>query len=317
MSTRAEQIHLSSALNKHILKANDFYLRSTKDSAVDTDTITVNESAEMPETTKNPKRYPLSVYTSEDNKKSYKNHTFVTKPVLIEVENEALTNFNKRANEAEKHGDQLIEDFAETVMYEWAAVLAAQQFRTTGGTTGATTGAMTGTRKAITRTDIHGVHRILDNNGVPRRGRVAICDTLHYYELLTIAGFTQHSYTGLVDPWIEGDLARFLQVDRLYVRNTVVWYDNTGTPVKQEMISEATVGDKLTGQVVAAASNLAMHFWHPSFVRHSFGMSRMHVKNGGPEYNGGTLLNGTVRGGGMLSRIDGAGLVSLIQTVGA
>jgi hypothetical protein len=317
MSTRAEQIHLSSALNKHILKANDFYRDSQKDAAVDTDTITVNESSQMPETTKNPKRYPLSVYTSEDNKKSYKNHTFVTKPVLIEVENEALTSFNKRANESEKHGDQLIEDFAETIMYEWTAVLAAQQYRTTGGTTGATTGAMTGTRKAIIEADIFGVHRIMDNNGVPKNGRVAICDTLHFYELLAIARFSQHQLAGLVDPWIEGDLARRLGLKRLYVRDSVVWYDNTATPVKQEMISESTTGDKLEQNAPVAASNLSMMFWHPTYVRHSFGMSRMHVKNGGPEYNGGTLLNGTVRGGGMLTRIDGKGLVSLIQTVGA
>lgn len=313
MSTRAEQIQLTKELNKHIVKANDFFRESQKDAAVDTDTVTVNESTQMPPRSKNPKRFPLKVYASEDTKKSYKNHTFVTLPVLIEVENEALTSFNKRKNEAEKHGDQNLQDYAETTMFNWCPTLAAQQYRTTGGATGVTTGAMTGNRNAIVKADILGAHRIMDNNGAPKKGRVGLVDTLLFYELLEIAGFAEYQLTGLVDPWIEGDLAKRLGLSRLYVRDGAAFYDNSGTPVPQELISEGVQSDEIVENSVVAASNLAMLIWHPRYVRHSIGMSRMHVKNGGPEYNGGTLLNSTIRGGSMISRIDGKGVVAIIQ----
>lgn len=313
MSTRAEQIALTKELNKHILKANGFFKESQKDKAVDTDTIQVNESTVMPPRGKNPQRYPLPVYTSEDTKKEYKNHTYVTHPVLITVENEALTSFNKRKNEAAKHGDGVLEDFAETIIYEWAPTLAAQQFRTTGGNTGAIITGMTGTRKAIVKSDILACHRILDNNGVPKNGRVGLCDTLHFYELLAVTGLTEFQLTGLVDPWIEGDLPRRLGLSRLYVRDGATFYDNTATPVKQELVSEDAKGDTISKQSYVAASNMAMTIWHKNYVRHSLGMSRMEVTAGGAPYNGGTLLNSTLRGGGMISRIDEKGIVALIQ----
>ena len=313
MSTRAEQIALTKALNKHITKANDFYRASTMDNAVDTDTVTVSESTQMPPRGKNPQRYPLPVYASEDTKKSYKNHTFVTHPVMITKENEALTTFNKRVNEAEKHGDQLIEDYADTMIYNWCPTLATQQYRTTGGATGAITGAMTSTRKAVAKADILNVHRIMDNDGVPKNGRVCLMDTLHFYEIIQITDFAQAQITGLVDPWIEGDLARRLGVSRIYVRDGGAFYDNTGTPVPQPLVGEATMNDELENYAPVAASNLAILFWHPRYVRHSFGMARMEIENGGARFNGATLINGTVRGGGMISRNDEKGIVALIQ----
>lgn len=314
MSTRAEQIQLQSALNKDIRTAQDFYRESHKDNSVTVDTITVNESAVMPTVVKNPQRYPLKVAPTEDTKKSYKNHTFVTNPVVISKENEFLTSFNKRANEASKHSYQLINDFAETVMYEWAATLTAQHRRTTGAGTGALIGAMTGTRKAIVKADILAIHRIMDQNGVPKNGRVAICDHVHFYELLEIAGISEFQLSGLVDPWIEGDLPRRLGLKRLYVRDRVAWYDNTGTPVKQLMIDEAVQDDILEQKVPITSTNLAMHFWHAEYVRHSFGNSFAYVENGGTRYKGGTLLNAEVRGGAMISRLDEKGVVALIQT---
>lgn len=314
MSTRALQSQLTSELNKHIKKENSFYNEGRADNATDKDEIIVNESADMPGVVKNPKRFPMEINVTEDTTKTYKNNTFATKPTLISKDNELLTSFNKRANEAEKHADQLENYIAESINYEWAAEDASNIVRTSGGATGTILGAMTSTRKALAKLDFITANRILSQQGVPVSGRVMLIDIAQYYELLTIAGFTEFQLTGLTDPFfMNGKIAPMMGVTKLYLRDRVTWYDNTGTPVRQEAVSEGTEKDTMVENAPAAASNLGVHIFHPNYVRFSKGHGATHIDSGKPQYNGGMVLNSTVRAGATKARIDNFGVVSIVQ----
>jgi N4-gp56 family major capsid protein len=275
------------------------------DEYLDGRVVHLPQAATKPNVEVNRATLPAAAAQRVDTDETYDVDEFSTDPIVIKDTEEIETNYAKRINIIEEHIMAIRERVGSQVSHNWSPTVAAQLIRTTGAARAAFKTGQTGTRKAITKADIVNARRLMDRMDVPQQGRVCLLDADMFSDILNIDDFVHADKIGGSGNLATGAVGRIFGFD-VFVRSTVVLYDNAATPAK-----------KAVGSLNAATDNAASLFYQPMFVRRAFGTRtnggiEVYEKNKDPQFYG-DVISAMVRAGSRLAGTDERGVVALIE----
>jgi len=255
-----------------------------------------------PTVVKNRTSLPASVTRRDDLDINYTLDEFTSDPILITDAETVELSYDKKASVMGETEAALAETIGDEILYKWAPSVAAQFVRTSGSTAVvAHTDGATGNRKALTVADLAAAKLILNKQGAPAQGRVAVIDSDMMKQLtdnLTATQYRDFSASYDEKNGIIGRLEGFDLLDRGYVLR----YTNDTLPVLKTPDAAAATDD-----------NAAALCWHPLMVARALGDTKFFEDMGNPQYFG-DLYSALIRMGGRKMRNDQKGVVAIIQT---
>jgi len=296
-----------SDIKEALFQPNPFMQRATDHSMfVNYKTVHVPQAGSNQTVKKDRTLLPAAINQRTDTELTYNLAEYTSNPILLTNIEELQINYAKRQSILSSTNAKLSEVTANQTLYAWAPSGASRQVRTTGAAAAAYLphSTATGTRKAITLADIASARAILDNDNVPLEGRVLVMTANMYNnEFLAISNVQQYlSYGQAVLP--TGVVNKIFGFD-IMIRPTVLFYDNTGTPVIKSVDDEGVQTD-------AASDNAAALAYHPNFVAHALGGIEVFADENKPEYYG-SIFSSLVMHGATKLRTDQKGVVAIIQ----
>lgn len=293
----------SSDLSKNLFPANEFYKQSKNDSAfVDNESVKLPHvgtipNVEVDRTTKG------NATKRVDAQSSYDLHEFSTDTTWLQYSEALLVSYDKRASILEEHVASLNKAVAEYMAAAWGGSANVTVLRTNGAdrpVSGVPTG--TGTRKRINLADIQAVIKKWNEDDIPLEGRFAVITPAMQEDLLQIEEVKNSDYNKK-KPLVDGTVGHFLGIN-FYVRSKVNIF-TTGGAIRPFGSATTAVTD-CAGAI----------FWNKGFVRHAHGKSKVFLNVDDAELYG-SKMSAVTRAGGLAARIDGKGVINLVETVGA
>jgi len=271
------------------------------DENVEGKTVHIPSAGAAATVTRNRSSFPAVVVDRTDNDATYDIDEFSIDPVRVANAELHELSFDKMASLMNDVMMSLREAVGDWMFYNWRVTSATYMTRTTGTTVAAHAPSATGTRKRILAADIQTAARILNHYKVPMADRYVALDAFMYDQLLSDLRFGEFR-----DSVKEMDLARGI-IGQLFgfniiMRPTVLYYDNTGTPVPRSPDDAGATTD------YAAAI-----CWQKNMVERAFGAIDVFEDIDNPMYYG-SIISGLVRSGGRKRRYSGLGVVAIIQT---
>lgn len=307
-------VKYSRELQKQLFPDNSFYKKSRTETgiAADVESVEIPVAGNVSEAKSgDPTVLPLAIKVRTDDKKTYPVQQLYTDPYIVRNEEAIVLNYNKLQDLQMSLAMSINTRAARVAAVEWGANLATNIVRTSNTTTRTAylTGA-TGTRKKIAKADMLNILTIFRKMNLPDLGSGSIYGLITpemAQDLLEISEFTDADKTGQASKLLTGEFS-FIAGMHLKVRSDSngscgVFYDNSGTPVKQPIDS-----------AIGTAYNAAAIFWHPMLVRHAEGNAKTFIDREKPEYLGGTLLSSVARFGATFDRPDEKGIVTLVES---
>lgn len=301
-------------IQENLYMENDFLKYATNDSVwVNNKTVHVPQAGSAPGVEKNRSSLPASIAGRTDTELTYDISSYTTDPQVIQRFEEVQLSYDKRNSILMNMMEAIRFTFAQQILYSWAPSGATRQVRTSGSTStlNLPNSTATGSRKMITVADITALKQILDNDRIPKKGRVLLVpDYMYNTDILNISGIVQaYSFGAPVMP--EGVVARLMGFD-IITRPEVLTYDNTGTPVIKAISGDGTVTTPATSDNGAAIA------YHPNYVSYAVGQIIPYQNsgsngNGLPEYYG-SIFSAELWGGGAKRRTDQKGVAVLVQS---
>jgi hypothetical protein len=242
--------------------------------------------------------YPISEFSSD--------------PEALVFTEESLSNPEMRANALDEHQKGINEQVGHFLKSQWAASDAAAIIRTSGANRAATGKAATGTRKTVTYSDfLEAYQRFLLWDIMP--DSLLIPATM-YTDMLKIQEFIQNDYVNdKVVP--TGKIGRILGME-VFATSMGVHYDNTATPIVQELVPEDDGSDEGVTFAGGAASNLGILMWNKDFVTRAKGNAKVFITLDDAEAQS-TIMSANCIAGGAKYRKDRKGVISIVEAVGA
>ncbi len=185
----------------------------------------------------------------------------------------------------------------------WAPLLAAQMLRTTGAATVGKAAGATGNRKGLTKEDLKKARLTLNNQNIPKEGRVALIPGDMMDMLLSDTDLLKRDAGKELD--LAGGVVTRLYGFDLIERPTVNVYNAAGTPVPKD-----------PDAATATTDNAAALCWHPMAVERALGTIDIFEKLGDPQYYG-DIYSLLLMMGGRQRRGDGKGIVAIIEDASA
>lgn len=298
-------------IQESVFEDSSFMLKSLND-----DSYVVNKTVHLPQSGTKPgvqmNRSVLPAVAAErtDEELTYDLAEFTTDPILLRNIDELQISYDKRASIMAQNMETLKEKVSFYCTNIWSTPPAGVTntiIQTTGSAvaTALAPGA-TGTRLAITLTDMNNCAKKLDNDLVPRVGRIMLMPTDMFWQLFAISEIVRASYNGfnsnpsVVASGVVAEVAGF----KIMLRPTVNVYDDTPAL-------------KAVGAATATTDNLGAIAWHPSYVRRALGAIDVFTDSGDngrgkPEYYG-SIMSALLMFGASVARKDGRGVVNLVQ----
>lgn len=297
----------SADIQKNLYPANEFYKNSKVDAGIlaDVTEVEVPQSGDDPDIEENPSSFPLAISPRTDNVKKYDVDQVATKPQRFTNSNQLTASYDKRLDILESHINTLNTRVADKMAYVWTPTLATNIVRTSGADKTATLDGATGTRKALRLEDFIEAKRILSRMDAKSNILYGLLSADMEAEM-TLAGLngfvpSDKLSTELLE---KGIIAKLFNI-HFYSRSRTCRFDNTATPVKKNYTAanQATDNDSLL-------------IWDPKLVRRAEGIVKLYATIDAGEYLG-SHVNAEVRAGGTSSRLDQAGVVSIVQAHGS
>lgn len=297
----------STDIAENLYNNNEFLTRSTDHSEwVNYKTVHLPQAGANMAVKKDRQILPAQITERTDTELTYNLGEYTAEPILIRNIDEIQLSYPKRQSVLGQYQMVLSDTVANQSLYSWAPSLLASMVKTTGTADGlALAPSATGTRNAITLKDIQGAKAILDKQNVPQSGRVLIIPSdMYNAQLLSIPNIIQYYQNGTaVLP--TGVVAKLFGFD-IYVRASVLVYDNSGTPVIK------TIGDNGVPSSPAATDMLAALAYHPMFVAKALGDIKVFYDENKPEYYG-SIFSALVMHGASKIRTSQIGVVAIVQ----
>jgi hypothetical protein len=298
-------------IQKNLYASNEFLKIGKDDSAhVHYKTVHLPQSGTRPGVEKDRSVLPALVGQRTDSELTYNLSEYSTDPILINQNDDVqFMSYEKRMDVMGDHIKTLSDVIANHTLYAWAASLAAQQVRTTGGTTGDLVhSTATGTRKLAVQADLQLARKIIDGQNLGNGNVYMIVPSAMFWnDLMSISTLTKALEFGrTVLP--TGELFEVLGM-KILVRSSTQAYDNTATPVRKVLSADGTITTKGTGD------NNSIVVVHEKYVRKALGQIKVYEENDSPIYYG-DIMSAQVFHGASKSRTNGEGIVNIIQTVG-
>ena len=284
-------------------KNNEFLRASVNhDAFVVNKTVHVPQAGSLPGAVKNRTVFPAAIIDRDDTTLDYDLDSFSVDPVRIGRIDEVQISYAKRQSVMKQNLNILMDIIAKEGIFNWASDTGANQVRTTGATStiNLPTGA-TGSRKKLTVQDLAQVTQVLDDQDVPDDGRWIMLPSKMYQEFFTITELIRDDIIGktTLPTGVLNKILNFNVIKRS--SNTVVKYDNAGTPQR-----------KAVGAAETADANFGAIAWHKDFVSTALGAIEVFAnEKDAPNY--GTIISADVLTRTSKLRTDEAGIVTLIQ----
>lgn len=292
----------------NLYQNNAFMMRAEDDSMwIDYKTVHLPQAGANMGVAKDRQLLPAQISERTDTELTYSMAEYSADPIVIRNIDELQLSYPKRESVLKQYRMTLGDTVANQTLYTWAPSLLTNMVRTSGTAVNtALAPSATGNRNAITLLDIQRAKAILDAQNVPQEGRALIMPSdIYNSQLLSIANVVQYFQNGqaVLANGIQNKLFGF----DIYVRATVVVYDNSGTPVIK------TIGSNGVPTSPATTDNLGAIAYHPMFVRKALGEVEIFYDEGKPEYYG-SLFSALVMHGASRSRTSQIGVVAIIQS---
>lgn len=285
-----------------IRKVNDFLYKSVDDSryVLGGAVVYIPQAGADPVVEINANTYPGVAVRRTDSDINYALDSYRTVPSHIPWAELQTISYDKIDSVVGAHGDVLAEAVADNMLNKWAPTDAGHIVPTTGTTyVSAPITGQTSNRKGLTSADVAKARTILNSEGVPMNGRVAVIDGAMEESLYMSLSDTQMNAFQQFADNKAGIIGRLHGFD-FYVRGTsLVYATGTNTP-------------KAYGAAVAATDNLASLFWHPNFVARAVGEIKPFQDMDNPLYYG-DIWSMIMRAGGRKLREDNKGVVAVVQ----
>lgn len=281
------------------------------DAYVANNAVNIPQAGAAPNVVKNRSSLPATAAQRSDSNLQYFLNNYSTDPfVLSRVDAEDVQiNYNKRQDLMGQSQSQILDVAAKDVFVAWSTGLPAGNiFRTTGanGTANAPAGA-TGGRKVIQTADFANAAKAFDLQSIPQAGRIAVMDTVMYYELFGEQLITDANRLGLAT--VPTGVVRQLYGFDIYIANTTpVFTANVGTV-------RGIDGQGLVASVGSTDCRSCI-FYHPQMVARAMGSVELFERNNDPLFYG-DVLSASAYVGGTRLRSDGKGIIAVVQAANA
>jgi hypothetical protein len=224
-------------------------------------------------------------------------------PILIENEEEFVTNYSKRQNKQLQQAASLNSKAADYAAYQWLPTLSANIISSTGADRATNVVGLSSTRKAVTKADILKVYnKLLRMNVKSVTGGVyGLLTPDAYTDLLGIAEFIDFEKTGRADKLALGVVGMIAGIE-IMVRSKSGHIGALYTAASARIKTVTTAG---TDRPV----NL---FWHEKFVCHAEANALSMIRENDPMFLG-TVINASVRFGAEKCRVDEAGIIAIAE----
>ena len=296
----------SKELQKQLFPDNEFYKKSLSESGLTVDAATFEipnltdiDEAEMG----SPTSLPLQVGRSIDDKVTGTMQLIYAKPLVIEDEEEIVTNYNKRLSKQMQQASAVNTKAADYAAFQWLPSATGDIVSSTGSARATGVTGLTSTRKALTKADVLKAKQMLmKSNALNVPGELfALVTPDAYNDLLSIAEFVDYDKTGNTSKLEQGVLGKILGFN-IMVRSK-------GGHIGA-LYSAANA--KLTKVVTAATDRPVNLFWHSGMVCHAESGAKAYIKTDDPSYLG-TLISAKVRFGAEICRKDEKGVVAIAE----
>jgi hypothetical protein len=294
-------------LVKSLYPKNEFYQNSKNDTMfVNSDVVNLPSAGTDPAVVANRTIKGVAAKRT-DLATKYSLAELSTDPTWLQMSEELLVSYDKRASILEAHKNALNTAIADRTAYEWglggddARATLPVKVRTTGTARPVYTPSATGTRNAISFADVLKAITALNSQDVPLEGRCALINAKMLEDLFNITEFKSSDYVNQKRAEDAPHTFTWLGI-KWYVRSRSNVFDNAGTPVI-----------KAVGAAGAATDNGSALIWHPDFVRRAEGSAKIFMNIDDPEFYG-SVFSAAVRYGAFGARADCKGIVNVIET---
>lgn len=296
----------SNELQKQLFPQNSFYKKSLglTGLAADAATFEIPQLGSVGEAKEGaPLILPLQVKKSDDDSTTGTMKLLYCDPILVEDEEDIVTNYSKRQAKQQQQASALNTRAADYAAKMWMPTATGTIIVTTGSTRATNLVGLTSTRKAVTKTDMLNVFNALlrHNIGDIPGNLYGLVTADAYTDLLGISDFVDYNKTGYVSKLEQGILGKICGIE-IMVRSKNgsigAWYDANNVVV--------------TSVVTSGTDRPASIFWHDALVCHAEAHPKTLIKADDPTYLG-TVLNSTVRFGAEKCRKDQKGVVALAE----
>jgi hypothetical protein len=244
-----------------------------------------------------------------NNKLTYDIKVFGTEPTALQGIDLQTISYDKRAELFQEHADVVNEQIANYTAIQWAQETANTDLiintTDTATRTSIVTGGYAGLVKRIAKEDIINVRRLFLRMNTPTNRVFGLVTPEQWEDLLLIPEFVDFEKTGQLSKLKEGMIGRLLGID-FFVRQNPALNAN--------VVYNETTSAKIEYQgAVAVTDTSAAIFWDSSLVRKSQGAAKIFLQNNDPVFKS-DVFSTDARFGATKSRLDGVGVVSLIET---
>lgn len=274
--------------------------------------VVMPQAGAVSSVTKNRSSLPATVTTRTDNDIVYVIDEYTTDPKRINNAEKYELSYDKMMSIMSEDMSAIREAVADNLIYEWlrtfaytgaGTVPAAQVIRTTGTATAAHLSTATGNRKLFLKEDLKKAQTILNKQNVPKTERYALMSSDMLGQLMEDDDLKKRDFGKEMD-LKNGSIGRLYGFD-IIERSAVITYDNTGTPVV-----------KAPGAVEATTDNDAVVCWQKNMVERAVGTIDTFTDPGNPVYYG-DVFSALCRAGGRKRRLDGKGILAIVQDAAA
>jgi len=302
----------SRELIKQLYPENSFYTKGKVDfNQNDAKTIKYPVAATIGSAKTGSPSLPLSIETFTDGQDEYTTEQVYAGPVLINNEQEMLTNYSIFQDRVSQLAQTLNTKIANLAAYQWGPTKSDRIALTTGTDTRTTslTGSASGARKRITKSDIIKIYTAMkkDNMGPGNNTIYGLFTPEMYEDLLLIDDFIDYEKTGQVNNLKRGIVGRILGIEIM-----MRWDEDSGSAGLWYSQAKAKK-DNTTDP--AANDGAAALFFKAGAVRYSRAKKvDTSINRKAAGYLGGTIIENWTRFGGAISRQDDEkGVFALVE----
>lgn len=235
---------------------------------------------------------PAPIVKRNDTDIVYVLDEYTSDPRLITDIDKKELSYDKRASIIREDTGQMMEVAGNNMLYNWAKnIPAAAKIPTTGAAAAATAPGATGNRKIITEADIRKAQLLLNNQNVPREGRVMILPG-NFLDQLMSDNNLKYAFQQVIN-LREGAVGRLYGFD-LYERSSV-------------LVESSANAIKLPEAASATDDNEAALFYYEQHVERALGDVDIFDNPRQAEYYG-DVVSFLLRLGGRNRREDNKGV---------
>lgn len=296
----------------NLFKNNEFLLSSVDESqyVLEGKVVHIPQAGGTPTISVNAAFGPVTVVQRTDTDITYNLDVYSSQPIGITNAEEVELSYDKRESILSEHEDSLNQTIADYILTKWSPV--GNIIRTTGIMNNdansapvvvpAATPIATGQRLKFGLYDLKAIKTKLDNANIPANDRYGILNVDMYNQLVDDLILSKYRETSLTLDEATGEIKGRLLGFKIFMRSSVVTYNNAATPVLNAY-----------GSAGATTDNAAGLFWQRNAVGRAKGPTLFYEQIGNPIYQA-DIYSLMQRMGARIRRVNEENIVAIVQT---